>query len=144
MALHSRVRRINEELKAMIADVIANEVKDPRLHEVMVTVTSVNTTNDLSQAQVFVSVYGNDEQTSEVMAVLKKSQPFIKREIAQRITFRYMPDLIFRLDETGKNAAHINNLLRSIERENPDAFKEPAPEEESSDNTDGTSKDAKD
>lgn len=144
MALHSRVRRINEELKAMIADVIANEVKDPRLHEVMVTVTSVNTTNDLSQAQVFVSVYGNEEQTTEVMEALKKSQPFIKREIAQRITFRYMPDLIFRLDETGKNAAHINNLLRSIERENPNAFKEPDPEEDPSDIADTPSKDAND
>ncbi len=144
MALHSRVRRINEELKAMIADVIANEVKDPRLHEVMVTVTSVNTTNDLSQAQVFVSVYGNEEQTTEVMEALKKSQPFIKREIARRITFRYMPDLIFRLDETGKNAAHINNLLRSIERENPNAFKEPDPEEDPSDIADTPSKDAND
>lgn len=144
MALHSRVRRINEELKAMIADVIANEVKDPRLHDVMITVTSVNTTNDLSQAQVFVSVYGNDEQTTEVMAALKKSQPFIRREIAQRITFRHMPDLVFRLDETGKNAAHINNLLRSIERDNPNAFKESEPEEPPADITDNTPKDAND
>lgn len=125
MALHSRIRRINEELKAMIAEVIANEVKDPGLTSVMVTVTQVITSKDLHQAQVFISVFGDDEQTAAVMAALRRSQPFIKREVASRITFRFMPDLHFKLDDTGRNAAHINDLLKSIERENPDAFKEP-------------------
>lgn len=129
MALHSRIRRINEELKVMIAEVIANEVKDPRLTDTMITVTQVNTSTDLHQAQVYVSVFGDDQQAAEVMAVLKKSQSFIRREVASQITFRYMPELEFRLDETGKNAAHINDLLRKIERENPNAFKEPEPDE---------------
>ena len=130
MALHSRIRRINEELKAIIADIIANEVKDPRLGNVMVTVTQVNTSNDLHQAQVYVSVLGTDEQTADVMAALRRSQSFIRREVAAQITFRFMPELFFRLDETGRNAAHINQLLKTIEKQNPDAFK-PEPTEES-------------
>ena len=133
MALHSRIRRINEELKAIIAEVITTEVKDPRIGNTLVTITQVNTSNDLHQAQVFVSVLGNDEQTGEVMAALRSSQGFIRREVAARITFRFMPDLFFKLDETGRNAAHINDLLKSIERENPDAFKaeaEASPEDE--------------
>lgn len=130
MALHSRIRRINEELKVMIAEVIAREIKDPRLTDTMITVTQVNTSNDLHQAQVYVSVFGNEEQTAAAMAALKKGQAFIRREVAAQITFRYMPELEFRLDETGKNAAHINDLLRKIERENPEAFKEPEPEAE--------------
>jgi ribosome-binding factor A len=130
VALHSRIRRINEELKAIIADIIANEVKDPRLGNVMVTVTQVNTSNDLHQAQVYVSVLGTDEQTADVMAALRRSQSFIRREVAAQITFRFMPELFFRLDETGRNAAHINQLLKTIEKQNPDAFK-PEPTEES-------------
>jgi ribosome-binding factor A len=132
VALHSRIRRINEELKAIIADIIANEVKDPRLGDVMVTVTQVNTSSDLHQAQVFVSIFGSDEKTADAMAALRRSQSFIRREVASQITFRFMPDLHFKLDETGRNAAHINQLLKTIERENPDAFK-PAPPEEKPD-----------
>ena len=127
MALHSRIRRINEELKAMIAEVVANEVKDPRLGNVMVTVTQVETTKDLHQAQVFVSVLGNDQETREVMAALRHSQAFIRHQVASRVTFRYMPDLIFKLDETGRNAANINQILHKIQRENPGAFVDEAP-----------------
>ena len=136
MALHSRIKRINEELRTIVADVIQNEVKDPRLSAVMVTVTQVYTSKDLGQAQVYVSVLGNDQQTREVMAALEHSHGFIRREAASRVTFRFMPDLIFKLDDTGRNAAHINSLLRKIEKDNPSAFVEPeadgeAPEEES-------------
>jgi len=124
VALHSRIKRINEELRTIIAEVVQNEIKDPRLSEVMVTITQVFTSKDLHQAQVFVSILGNDEQTRAAMAALHHSHGFIKREVASRVTFRFMPDLIFKLDETGRNAAHINDLLKKIERENPKAFTE--------------------
>ena len=128
MALHSRIKRINEELRSIIADIVQNEVKDPRLTEVMVTVTQVFTSKDLGQAQVLVSVLGNDQQTRAAMAALDHCHGFIRKEVAARVTFRFVPDLIFKLDETERKAAHINSLLRKIERDNPDAFAEPAPE----------------
>lgn len=129
MALHSRIKRINEELRSIVAEVIQNEVKDPRLTDVLVTITNVFTSKDLHQAQVFVSVLGNDEQTKAAMAALEHSRGYIKREVASRVTFRFMPDLLFKLDETGRNADRINTLLRKIERDNPEAFEEPADEE---------------
>lgn len=126
MALHSRIKRINEELRSIVAEVIQNEVKDPRLTDVLVTITNVFTSKDLHQAQVFVSILGNDEQTSAAMAALEHSRGYIKREVASRVTFRFMPDLLFKLDETGRTADRINTLLRKIERDNPEAFEEPA------------------
>ncbi len=130
MALHSRLKRINEELRSIVAEVIQNEVKDPRLTDVMVTITNVFTSKDLHQAQVYVSVLGNDEQTKAAMDALERSRGFIKREVASQVTFRFMPDLLFKLDETGRNADRINTLLRKIERENPEAFEEPATDED--------------
>lgn len=135
MALHSRIKRVNDELRSLIADVIQNEVKDPRLSAVMVTITNVFTSKDLGQAEVYVSVLGNDEQSAEVMKALEHSKGFIKREVAGRLTMRYMPDLVFRLDDTSRNADRINTLLRKIERDNPGVFdEEPADAEESGPN----------
>lgn len=125
MALHSRIKRISEELRTIIADIVQNDIKDPRLTEVMVTITQVFTAKDLHQAQVLVSVLGNDQQTRAAMAALEHSNGFIRKELASRITMRFTPNLIFKLDETERKAAHINSLLRKIERENPDAFVEP-------------------
>jgi ribosome-binding factor A len=122
MALHSRIKRINEELRSIIAEIIQNEIKDPRLTDVMLTVTAVNATKDLSQAQVFVSVLGDDAQTADAMKALDQAKSFIRRECAAQTTFRHMPEISFRLDETGRNADRINTLLRKIEHENPTAF----------------------
>lgn len=129
MALHSRIKRINEELRTIIAEVIQLEVKDPRLTDVMVTITQVNTSKDLSQAQVYVSVLGDDEQTVAAMKALNQAQSFIRRETASQTTFRHMPDLSFKLDESGRNADRINNLLKKIEVQNPKAFVAPTPED---------------
>lgn len=138
MALHSRLKRINEELRSIVAEVIQNEVKDPRLTDVMITITNVFTSKDLHQAQVYVSVLGNDEQTEAAMDALERSRGFIKRAVASQVTFRFMPDLMFKLDETGRNADRINTLLRKIERENPQAFEEPVNNDDESDEPDNT------
>lgn len=129
MALHSRIKRINEELRTIIAEIIQNEVKDPRLGDVLITITQVNTSKDLHQAQVFVSILGDDAETSAAMQALHSSKSFVRRACAAQVTFRFMPELIFKLDEASRNAANINSVLRKIEIENPTAFDEPAAEE---------------
>lgn len=129
MALHSRIKRVNEELRTIIAEIIQNEVKDPRLGEVLITITQVNTSKDLHQAQVYVSILGDDAETKAAMQALDSSRSFVRRACAATVTFRYMPELIFKLDEASRNAANINTVLRKIEKENPAAFDEPPPEE---------------
>jgi len=128
MALHSRIKRVNEELRTIIADVVQNEIKDPRLTDVLITITQVFTAKDLGQAQVYVSVLGDEEKTREAMAALQQAHGFIKREVASRITMRHMPELTFKFDDTSRSAANINSLLRKIERDNPAAFQAPVEE----------------
>lgn len=124
MALHSRIKRINEELKSIIAEVVQNEVKDPRLSGTLVTVTHVDTSKDLSQAHVYFSALGDNEQAEKALTALEHSKGFIRSQVASRITFRHVPNLIFRYDETGNHAARINETLRKIEKDNPAAFAE--------------------
>lgn len=134
MALHSRMKRINEELKTHIAQVISQEVKDPALSSTMVTITQVFTAKDLSTAQVYVSVFGDAEQTKDVMNALRRSTGFIKSVVADKVSLRYMPKIIFRVDETARTADRIHRLIFDIEKANPDAFK--PVEEENAENGD--------
>jgi ribosome-binding factor A len=119
MTLHSRTKRVSEEIRSALADLILTELKDPRLTDVMITVNAVHTSKDLHNAQVYVSVLADDAKSAEVIAALNQASGFLKHGVAERVALRFTPNLAFRLDETGRNAARINALLKKIEREQP-------------------------
>jgi ribosome-binding factor A len=117
MALHSRIRRINEELKTVIAGIIMTEVKDPRLARAMVTVNRVGVSKDLHNARVWVSVLGTDEDCAAALEGLNHSRSFIKRLLGERVVLKYVPELRFEFDPSVKEAAHINQILIDLERQ---------------------------
>jgi ribosome-binding factor A len=130
MALHSRTRRVGEEIRTALADLILTELKDPRLIDVMVTINTVHVSKDLHNAQVFVSILADDARSAESVTALNQASGFLKRGIAERVNLRYTPNLHFKLDDTGRTAARINDLLKKIEREQPAREEgDPAPEE---------------
>lgn len=55
-----RTGRVNEQVKKELSLLIQSELKDPRIG--FVTITGVEVTNDLSQAKVYLSVLGEEEQ----------------------------------------------------------------------------------
>ncbi len=116
MALHSRIQRVNEEIRSALAQAMMTELKDPRLTDVMITVNEVNTARDFSQAQVWVSVLADDKVSKGAVAALNQARGYLKREVAGRMALKMMPDLHFKLDETGRRAARIQELLTEVER----------------------------
>lgn len=109
--------RINEEVKKEISDIIRNEVRDPRLNTVMVSITKVDVTKDLRYAKVFVSIFGNDEAKTQTLGALKSSAGFIRREVGHRINLRYTPELIFEIDNSIEQGMHIEDLLHKIKEQ---------------------------
>ena len=119
MTLHSRPKRVAEEIRTQLAEIMANQIKDPRIFAApLVTVAHVDVARDLEHATAHISVFGDDDQTKSVMDALDHSKPFIKRLLSDRLRMKHMPLLHFRLDEAGRTAAAINTLLKKIEREN--------------------------
>lgn len=133
MTLHSRLKRINEDLKLYTAEVIDNELKDPRTTDVLITVTQVSASKDLRHAEVFVSVLADDQKSAEVIKGLTHSAGFIRSAVAQKVSLRFMPELSFKLDETARTAARINTLLKKIEKDDPGVL-DPEESKESTDN----------
>ena len=80
-----RLARISGEIKKEISNIIQNDLKDPRLSQ-LISVTDVNVTKDLRYAKVRISVMGSEEDKNNSIEGLKSAAGFIRREIGHRGT----------------------------------------------------------
>jgi len=106
-----RLMRINDEILRECANIIRQDIKDPRI-STMVTVTKADTTNDLSYAKIFVSIMGDDEQKKEVLEGLTAAAGFIRRGIAERINLRATPELKFLIDDSLEYSLKMAKLIK--------------------------------
>ncbi|MFD0711317.1 30S ribosome-binding factor RbfA [Paenibacillus sp. GCM10027626] len=107
-----RVGRVGEQLKKELSQIIQTELKDPRIG--FITVTGVEVTSDLSQARVFLSVLGNDEQKEATLKALASGSGFIRSELGKRIRLRHTPELQFKFDSSIEYGSRIESLLGEI------------------------------
>jgi ribosome-binding factor A len=105
-----RTDRLSEEVKKELSDLIRNQLKDPRLPE-LVSITAVRITKDLRYAKVYVSVFGDDDKKNGALAALKSASGFIRHEIGQRINIRYIPEFTFILDDSIEKGMYISKLI---------------------------------
>lgn len=109
-----RNSRLSGEMKRVISEIIRNEVRDPRVSELL-SITDVHVTEDLKYAKVYVSVYGDIEPTLEA---LRSARGFIRTEIGKRIKMRIIPDLLFERDDSIEKGIYMSKLIdRVIEDE---------------------------
>lgn len=112
-----RLDRVNQVIKEEISTLLQRELKDPRLG--FVTVTEVETSKDLRQAKVFVSVLGSEEQWTASLMALGSARGFIRHWLRQHLDLRVTPLLEFRADRSMEHAARIQALLKQLETERP-------------------------
>lgn len=111
MAQH-RSSRLAEEIKKEVSQLIRDEIKDPRVG--FVTLTSVEVTNDLRHARIFVSTLGTMEEQKATLMALNKAKGFIRSELGKRVRLRYTPELSFVFDTSIEHGAKILELLTKV------------------------------
>lgn len=112
----NRLARVNSLLKEVIFEVIQKEVKNPNV-TTFVTVTGVDTSADLHQATVSISLIASDEEKSRVLSALNSAAGFIAVHAAKKVQIRYFPSLRFKLDTSLDEHMRINKILVDIEQE---------------------------
>lgn len=110
-----RSQRVAEAMKTELAQLIRDEVKDPRIG--FVSIVKVEVTGDLRQAKVYVSVLGDDAAKKNTLKGLQSAAGMLRREVAQRLQIRYTPELVFSLDESIAHGARIAALLNEVKRQ---------------------------
>ena len=107
-----------------MSDLIRTRLKDPRVG--FASVTGVQMSGDLRYAKVFVSVLGElDEQRATIKA-LEHASGFLRHELAQRLTIRYTPEILFKLDESIARGARMLELMRQVREESGGASDAPS------------------
>lgn len=110
-----RSQRVAEEMKREIAQILRDEVKDPRIG--FVTITRVEVTRDLRYAKVFVSVFGEEMEKEQSLKALNNASGFVRREIGRRIKLRYTPEILFSFDQSIEHGVKISQLITKVNQE---------------------------
>jgi len=113
--MHSRPERVADQVRQEITVLLSRHVQDPGIG--FVTVTRVKVTADLQHARIFYTVIGDEKAKTETAKALVRVNPFLRRQIAQRINLRRAPELEFFYDDTIADAHRIEELLLEVQEE---------------------------
>jgi ribosome-binding factor A len=108
-----RQERINRLMRQEISELLAREVKDPRLPSVT-SVTYVDVSADLRYAKVSVSVLGRTAEKENALLTLNSAAGFLRRSLRQRLRLRTVPDLIFSLDDSIERSQELISMLDNL------------------------------
>ena len=113
---NKRLNRISGEVKRVVSELIYNGLKDPRINQ-MTTVTKVEVTRNLSFANIYVSVLGDEKDKEDTIAGLNNAKGFIRSEIAKKIDLRYAPEPKFHLDESIEKGIYLSKLIDEVNKD---------------------------
>lgn len=106
----TRSDRVSDAIQRILAQVIAQEVRDPRIG--MVNINAVTVTRDMAYAKVYVTFVGQNEEESLVAAAaLNKASGFLRTFIAKELIMRTVPKLQFIYDKTAIRGQELSFLI---------------------------------
>lgn len=119
----NRQKKIGGVLQKDLADILLRALKDKGIHGVIISVTKVNVTSDLSQAKVYLSFFPHGKG-KEMLDGIRDGQPLIKHELSQRTKnqLRRVPELEFYIDDSLEYIDRIDRSLKGDDNPiaNPD------------------------
>ncbi len=107
--------RIEDEIMALISELLLRRVKDPRVANV--SITHVEAAKDYSVAKILYNVVGGAGNLDDVQRGLESSRRYMRSQIARRLRLRTVPELVFRYDRSLDRAMKIEELIDRIHQE---------------------------
>lgn len=112
MVARLRQQRIADRIREELAEMLLQEVSDPRLSGV--NVTDVTVDRELTYAEIYVSALEGQERSREVLEALEHARGFLRRTLSERIELRVFPRLRFHWDPTAERAERIERIIASL------------------------------
>lgn len=118
-----RTQKVNDLLRQEISDLLLRHVNDPRLNAFL-SITEVEVSADLKHAQVFVSIMGDSETKADVLRGLRSASGFLRRELAHRLTMRFVPELAFHQDDSIERGSRVLEILQHLSEDSKEVKQE--------------------
>ena len=106
-ATPNRSFKVADQIQRDLAELIARELKDPRVG--MVTINAVEVTPDYAHAKVFFSLLTGDPEVTR--DALNQAAGFLRNGLFKRLHIHTVPTLHFQYDRTIEHAADMNALI---------------------------------
>lgn len=116
---YSRTRRVGEQIQRELAQLVQQEIKDPRVG--MVTISAVKLSRDMSHAKVFFTVLDDEHPVADTLKILEGASGFLRHELAKRMQLRIVPQIQFKHDESISYGNELSALInKAMGMENPE------------------------
>ncbi|MFA7446731.1 MAG: 30S ribosome-binding factor RbfA [Flavobacteriaceae bacterium] len=111
----NRQKKIGALLQNDLVDILQGEIRKNAVANLIISVSKVSVTSDLSLAKVYLSVFPN-EKGLEILAAIRSNTPLIKHDLAQRVKqqLRRVPELNFYLDDS---LEYLDGIEKALKRE---------------------------
>jgi ribosome-binding factor A len=112
MADPARARKLAVRIRQIVSSAIEMQIKDPRLG--MVTVTDARVTNDLREATVFYTVYGDDTEAADSARALASATGVLRSTVGRQTGVKFVPSLTFVADHVPDTARELDAALERV------------------------------
>jgi ribosome-binding factor A len=112
MADPARARKLAVRIRQIVSAAIEMQIKDPRLG--MVTVTDARVTNDLREATVFYTVFGDDTQVADSAKALASATGVLRSTVGRQTGVKFVPTLTFVADHVPDTARELDEALERV------------------------------
>ncbi|SRR6056297_1110196 len=109
-----RIKRVNSLIKEEVSRLLDKKIKAPK--GVLITVTRVETTQNLEEAKVWISVYPDDE-VENIFEILEKDVYQIQQKLNKELVMHTVPKIVFKEEDKTKKAAKIEKIIKEIREE---------------------------
>ena len=117
MAQGRRVERVAALIRRETSELLLNGIRDERVHQGMVSITDVEVSGDLQHCRIFVSIFGEQNDLSDVLDGLKAASGYLRGELGRRLQMRRAPEVVFQLDRGIEKGTSVLGLLNRLEDE---------------------------
>jgi ribosome-binding factor A len=112
MADPARARKLAVRIRQIVSAAIETQIKDPRLG--MVTVTDARVTNDLREATVFYTVFGDATQVADSAKALASATGVLRSTVGRQTGIKFVPTLAFVADAVPDNARELDEAIERV------------------------------
>ncbi len=109
--MSNRIIRVNELIQRELGDILRRRYQ---AESVSITISAVSVTEDLREARVFVSIFGNEDHIVKMLRWLRQKNADIREELSRRIVLKFLPKFTFTLDDSTAKGNKILALMDEL------------------------------
>ena len=123
-----RARRVEEQLKRLLSELVRREVKDPRVG--LITITAVEVSRDLTHARIFFTPFAGVGDADVALEALRHAAGFLRIQVRNQMRLRVAPELEFQLDDSVERGARLSALIHDAVESDRSRHVDPEPDKD--------------